>query len=134
MADPIEINECFKDMTIDGQLYEIIKSIVNIGPVEALPHAPTHFTGGSDPIAPHNIGAVPETRSVIAGIGLTGGGDLTANRTIQILFGTTAGTVCEGNDPRLSGLSVDGTFTASQISDFSSSVEEVIAILDAGGY
>jgi hypothetical protein len=67
------------------------------------PHAPTHFTGGTDPIAPNDIGAVPQTRTVVAGTGLTGGGDLSANRTFQILFGTTAGTVCEGNDPRLSG-------------------------------
>jgi hypothetical protein len=134
MADQIEINECFKDMTIDGQLYEIAKSIVNIGPVEPLPHAPTHFTGGSDPIAPGDIGAVPTTRSVVAGVGLTGGGDLSANRTFQVLFGNTAGTVCEGNDPRLAGLSVDGTISSSQITDFTSSVEEIISELDAGSY
>ena len=67
------------------------------------PHAPTHFTGGTDPIAPNDIGAVPKTRTVVAGTGLTGGGNLSANRTFQILFGTTSGTVCEGNDPRLSG-------------------------------
>jgi hypothetical protein len=134
MADQIEINECFKDMTIDGQLYEIAKSIVNIGPVEPVPHAPTHFTGGSDPIVPGDIGAVPTTRSVVAGVGLTGGGDLSANRTFQVLFGTTEGTVCEGNDPRLAGLSVDGTISSSQITDFTSSVEEIISELDAGSY
>jgi hypothetical protein len=65
------------------------------------PHAPTHFTGGTDPITPADIDAVPKTRTVVAGTGLTGGGDLTANRTFQVLFGTTAGTVCEGNDPRI---------------------------------
>lgn len=44
---------------------------------------------------------VPTTRQVIAGTGLTGGGDLTADRTISANFGTTAGTVAQGNDSRI---------------------------------
>lgn len=47
-------------------------------------------------------GAVQTTRTVSAGTGLTGGGDLSANRTLAISFGSTAGTACEGNDARLS--------------------------------
>lgn len=35
--------------------------------------------------------------TVSAGTGLTGGGDLSANRTLSVNFGTTAGTVAEGN-------------------------------------
>jgi hypothetical protein len=95
---------CFKELTSDGQLYEILKAIDEIPTGGELPepHNFTHFTGGSDPIAPEDIDAVPEIRTITAGTGLTGGGDLTANRAIQVLFGTTAGTVCEGNDPRLS--------------------------------
>ena len=37
-----------------------------------------------------------------AGTGLTGGGDLSANRTFAVSYGTTAGTSCQGNDARLS--------------------------------
>lgn len=41
--------------------------------------------------------------SVLAGAGLTGGGTLTQNRTLAVQFGTTAGTVMEGNDSRIAG-------------------------------
>lgn len=40
---------------------------------------------------------VPSSRQIIAGTGLTGGGNLTADRTISANFGTTANTVCAGN-------------------------------------
>jgi hypothetical protein len=39
--------------------------------------------------------------TVSAGTGLTGGGDLSANRTIAVNFGSAAGTVTQGNDTRL---------------------------------
>ncbi|CAH1677833.1 hypothetical protein [Chelatococcus sp.] len=39
---------------------------------------------GSTTITPANIGAVPTTRTVSAGTGLTGGGDLSANRTLSL--------------------------------------------------
>lgn len=57
------------------------------------------------------------TRTITAGAGLTGGGDLSTDRTlavgagtgitvndddIEVVYGTTAGTAAEGNDPRLS--------------------------------
>ena len=45
---------------------------------------------------------VPETRTITAGTGLTGGGDLSANRTLAVNYGTAAGTACQGNDARLS--------------------------------
>jgi hypothetical protein len=41
-------------------------------------------------------------RTITAGAGLTGGGDLSANRTLTASFGSTSGTVCQGNDSRLS--------------------------------
>jgi hypothetical protein len=65
-------------------------------------HASTHFTGGDDPINATNIGAVPEGRQVISGTGLAGGGDLSADRTLSVLYGTTSGTAAQGNDARLS--------------------------------
>jgi hypothetical protein len=48
-----------------------------------------------------NIGGVPTSRTISAGTGLTGGGDLTANRTLTVSYGSSAGTACEGNDSRL---------------------------------
>ena len=50
-------------------------------------HASTHATGGSDAIAPSDIGAEPA---------------FTKNTAHNKNFGSTAGTVCEGNDSRLS--------------------------------
>ena len=47
-------------------------------------------------------GKAPAARTVTAGTGLTGGGDLTANRTLAVSYGTTAGTAAQGNDTRLS--------------------------------
>ena len=46
--------------------------------------------------------AVLPTRQVIAGTGLSGGGDLSADRTLAVTYGTTAGTAAQGNDSRLS--------------------------------
>ncbi|MGV0634507.1 hypothetical protein ABQE69_08970 [Mycolicibacillus trivialis] len=43
-----------------------------------------------------------KVRKITAGTGLSGGGDLTADRTLSADFGSTAGKVCEGNDARLS--------------------------------
>ena len=43
-----------------------------------------------------------QTIQMIAGTGLTGGGDLSANRSFAVSFGTTASTACVGNDSRLS--------------------------------
>ena len=40
--------------------------------------------------------------SINAGTGLTGGGNLSANRTLSVSYGTTAGTAAQGNDSRLS--------------------------------
>lgn len=45
---------------------------------------------------------VQESRTLTAGTGLTGGGDLSADRTFAVAYGTSAGTAAEGNDARLS--------------------------------
>lgn len=44
---------------------------------------------------------VPNSRRVIAGTGLSGGGSLEADRTFTIKYGTVAGTACQGNDARV---------------------------------
>ncbi|RPD38056.1 tail fiber domain-containing protein [Chitinophaga barathri] len=48
-----------------------------------------------------DIAAASSARSIIAGTGLTGGGNLTADRTISANFGTAAGTIAQGNDSRI---------------------------------
>ena len=42
-----------------------------------------------------------KTTTISAGTGLTGGGDLSANRTLSVSYGTTASTAAEGNDSRI---------------------------------
>ena len=46
-------------------------------------HHTTHSTGGTDAIAPADIGAVATSRQVLAGTGMTGGGALTSDVTIN---------------------------------------------------
>lgn len=48
-----------------------------------------------------NLGVPPSTRLVSAGTGLTGGGDLSADRTLTVSYGTSAGTAAQGNDSRV---------------------------------
>lgn len=61
----------------------------------------THGTPAAPTLA--GLGGVPTSRQVIAGTGLTGGGDLTADRTLAVAYGTTAGTAAQGNDTRITG-------------------------------
>ncbi len=49
-----------------------------------------------------DVSAVPTSRLVNTSTGLAGGGDLSADRTLSVLYGTTAGTAAQGNDTRLS--------------------------------
>ncbi|UVG35003.1 minor tail protein [Gordonia phage ViaConlectus] len=65
------------------------------------------------------VNAVPNTRTVSAGTGLSGGGDLTANRTLAVAYGNTAGTAAQGNDTRLSDTRTptDNTVATAKIVD-----------------
>lgn len=75
-------------------------------------HAASHAAAGSDPITISQSqvtslvtdlsNKVATSRQVIAGTGLTGGGDLTADRTFAVTYGTLGNTACVGNDSRLS--------------------------------
>lgn len=53
-------------------------------PTEPLPHAPTHATGGPDALTASDIGAASAERTVSAGFGMSGGGDLSNNRTFAV--------------------------------------------------
>jgi len=66
-------------------------------------------------LTPAQISAAPTSRTITAGTGLTGGGDLTANRTLAVSYGTSAGTACEGNDSRLSDSRTPSAHAASHL-------------------
>lgn len=53
------------------------------------------------------------TVQVVAGAGLTGGGALTADRTLAVAYGTAADTACEGDDARLSNARTPTSHAAS---------------------
>lgn len=68
---------------------------------------------GGIPAWQNESGGVPTNRTIYAGTGLTGGGDLSANRTLAVTYGTTAGTACEGNDGRIAGIESGSTTISS---------------------
>ncbi|QKY78488.1 minor tail protein [Gordonia Phage Zitch] len=86
---------------------------------------------GSTQVAAGNdsriVNAVPNTRTVAAGTGLSGGGDLTANRTLAVAYGTTAGTAAQGNDARLSDTRTptDLSVTTGKLADASVTVPKL---------
>lgn len=55
------------------------------------------------PTVPGLANKAATSTTISAGTGLTGGGDLSANRTISANFGTGAGTIAQGNDSRITG-------------------------------
>lgn len=55
------------------------------------------------PTVPSLTSKANTSTTISAGTGLTGGGDLSASRTISANFGTTAGTIAQGNDSRIAG-------------------------------
>src|SRR5688572_16751332 len=57
----------------------------------------------ASPTVPGLATKVNTSTTVSAGTGLTGGGDLSTNRTLSADFGTTAGTIAQGNDTRITG-------------------------------
>jgi hypothetical protein len=59
-------------------------------------------TAGS-PTVPALANKALTSRLITAGTGLTGGGDLSADRTLTVSYGTGAGTAAQGNDSRITG-------------------------------
>jgi hypothetical protein len=98
-----------KDRVAVGDDIFIVEDLGN-NRIRLIP-APTHVSEAGTPINKALLqpiedylatGVVPAERTITAGTGLIGGGSLDADRTLSVNFGTTAGTVCEGNDYRLS--------------------------------
>jgi hypothetical protein len=65
-------------------------------------------------------GDVPSSRTIAAGAGLTGGGDLSQDRALSVQFGTTAGTVAQGNDSRIAGAAQTSDLGSAAFDDTSS--------------
>lgn len=61
-------------------------------------------------------GLATTARQIIAGTGLTGGGDLSADRTLAVAYGTSGTTAAVGNDSRITGAAQK----ASNLSDLAS--------------
>lgn len=57
----------------------------------------------ASPTVPGLASKVPTSRQILSGTGLTGGGDLTVDRTLSVSYGTAAGTAAQGNDSRITG-------------------------------
>ena len=98
-----------KDRVAVGDDIFIVEDLGN-NRIRLIP-APTHVSEAGTPVNKALLqpiedylatGVVPVERTITAGSGLIGGGSLNADRTLSVKFGTTAGTVCEGNDSRLS--------------------------------
>lgn len=65
-------------------------------------------------VTPLKLKVVSDTKAntsttVTAGTGLTGGGDLSANRTLTVAYGSASGTAVQGNDARVTADQVAGT-------------------------
>lgn len=75
-------------------------------------------------------GKVDSTRTVSSGTGLTGGGDLSANRTLSVSYGTTAGTAAQGNDARLSDARTpaDGSVTDAKVASGAAIAESKLSL------
>lgn len=72
------------------------KEIVAVGAVNSV-----NGQAGVVVLGAADVGAPPTSRLIAAGTGLTGGGDLSANRSLAVAYGTTAGTAAQGNDTRV---------------------------------
>ncbi|NBW16650.1 MAG: hypothetical protein EBR82_52605 [Caulobacteraceae bacterium] len=98
-------------------------------------HAATHATGAADPIAPADIGAA--TSGHVHG-NITSAGQIGTTSGLPIMtsasgllvagaFGASAGTVCQGNDARLSDSRTPNTHAASHASGGSDAVTLAIS-------
>src|SRR3954470_3626211 len=58
----------------------------------------THAEADVSGLVSDLAGKAPTTRRVTAGTGLTGGGDLSADRTLAVAYGSSSGSAVQGND------------------------------------
>lgn len=98
------------DSSLGGSILSDDISYLNINKADAS-HASQHFTGGSDALAPSDIGAADASHShgslqadgTLSGLSIGAPLIVASDYTItQGSFGDSAGTFCQGNDARLS--------------------------------
>ena len=82
----------------DGAVYVCLVTNTGMQPSTSAVQWKKAFADSDDP---RILNAVPSSRQIISGIGLSGGGNLSANRTLSVNYGTTAGTAAQGNDSRI---------------------------------
>ncbi|QGJ96814.1 hypothetical protein PBI_CLEO_27 [Gordonia phage Cleo] len=102
-GDPGEVSEAELSAAINAALDQVIDG--SPGTLDTLNELAAAL--GDDPNFAATVTAqialkADKATQVIAGTGLTGGGDLSADRTLTVAYGTTATTACVGNDARLS--------------------------------
>jgi hypothetical protein len=93
------------DSTAEGATVQhALDSLVGIifGSVRSAFGRHGHVTAQPGDYTAAQVGAPPIARTITAGTGLSGGGDLGADRTLSADFGIGAGKVCQGDDARLS--------------------------------
>lgn len=83
-----------------GWLAYMIRSVTGKGSWRALPaitlealaaHKARHATGGADPLTPADINAAPAARTIQTSAPLTGGGDLSQDRTLGVSDASSTG-------------------------------------------
>jgi len=87
------------DISASAAIAKSKLAALNIGDADVTAISESKVTNLTTDLA----GKVPTTRLITAGSGLTGGGDLSADRSLAVSFGTTAGTAAQGNDARITG-------------------------------
>jgi hypothetical protein len=75
--------------------------------------------------------AVTTSRQILAGTGLAGGGDLSADRTLTVAYGTTAGTAAQGNDSRVVGAEQTGVANSAARGDHVHPARAPVTLTDA---
>jgi len=119
----------------NGTVWEKIPSSAAVSSVAGKTGAVTLAPGDVGLGNVTNVAQAPATRSITAGTGLSGGGDLTADRTLNVTYGTSAGTACVGNDSRLSDARtpVAHTHTASDVTDFNAAAAAAAPVDSVAG-
>lgn len=84
--------------TLSGSLQSPASLLVDADVDAAAAIAQSKISGLTSALA----GKAATSTTISAGTGLSGGGDLSANRTLAVVYGTTSNTSAQGNDSRFS--------------------------------